>query len=143
MGFAGDLGTLIIIGKNPDVYGAVVIQNIGYQTAYIDVIDEMPMNLKAGLGCRFAVFSDISITVAIDTNRLITKDELPTLDIGGDLCFWRFLNFRAGIGLRHDAERFSFGFGINLQDVRFSYAYQPFDFLGDTHRITLDIEFKK
>ncbi|HPD19407.1 MAG TPA: hypothetical protein PLF61_07070, partial [Candidatus Goldiibacteriota bacterium] len=82
-------------------------------------------------------------TVALDTNRLVTKDELPTLDIGGDLCFAKFINLRGGMGLRHDDEKFSFGFGINLQDVRFSYAYQPFDFLGDTHRITLDIEFKK
>lgn len=142
-GFAGDIGTLVIIGKNPDVYGALVVQNIGYQTAYIDIVDEMPINFKAGLGCKFSIFDTTAITIAIDTNRLMTKDELPTLDIGGDLCFQKFLSIRGGIGLRHDAERFSFGFGINLQDVQFSYAYQPFDFLGDTHRLTLDIEFKK
>ncbi len=142
-GFAGDIGTLIIIGKNPDIFGAIVIQNLGFQTAYIDVVDEMPVNIKAGLGCKFDLFGNTMITITLDTNRLMTKDELPTLDIGGDLCFQKFLSIRAGIGLRHDAERFSFGFGINLQDVRFSYAYQPFDFLGDTHRITLDIEFRK
>jgi hypothetical protein len=140
-GLACDIGTLIKINKNPDFFGAFVIQNIGYQTAYLDIIDEMPTNIKAGVSCKFAIFNDIVITIAFDTNRLIKKDELPTLDIGGDLCFAKFFSIRAGIGLRHDTERFSLGFGINMQNVRFSYAFQPFDFLGDTHRITLDIEF--
>jgi len=142
-GFAVDFGAMIYINKNPEILGGFTVQNIGYQTAYIDIVDEMPVNIKAGMSFKTNIINDLSILIAIDTNRLVIKDELPILDIGCELCFKKFLSLRSGIGLHHDAERFSFGFGINLANVKFSYAFVPYDFLGDTHRITLDIEFKK
>jgi len=138
-GFAADLGLLFAIAKNPDTYAGLVIQNIGSQSAYISVVDPMPTNFKAGMGMKLKIGDAAKLTMGLDVNRLVSKDELPTLDLGADLNIFEVLCLRAGYGFRHDASSVSMGIGVLLDKVTFSYSYQPFDVLGATNRISLDI----
>ena len=138
-GFAADIGVLLAVAKNPDVYAGLVIQNIGNQSAYISVIDAMPTNVKAGMGMKLKIGDAAKLTMGLDVNRLLSKDEMPTLDLGADLSIFDVLCIRAGYGFRHDVVNLSMGVGILLDKVTFSYSYQPFDTLGSTHRISLDV----
>jgi hypothetical protein len=141
-GAAIDIGALLKFGENPDTYGGIAIQNIGFQSAYIDVADAMPLNFKAGLGIHFDIIDKTSACVAVDVNRLLTKDEMPTLDFGAEALVQNILALRAGYGIRHDVMKASFGVGIILDRVHFSYSFQPFDALGSNHRVSLDVIFK-
>ncbi len=139
-GFAFDIGGRMQLGCNPDIYAGFVLQNAGVQGAYISIADPMPINLKAGIGARIHAGSAAIITLGVDVNRLVMKDELPTLDIGAEADVFQMISIRAGYGFRHDTGNLSLGIGVNMEKVRFSYSYQPFEMLGAAHRISLDIE---
>lgn len=138
-GFAADFGLLCTLGQNPDTYAGLVVQNIGAQTAYISVVDPLPANLKAGMGMKMKIGDAAKLTLGLDVNRLISKDETPTLDLGADLNIFDCLCVRAGYGFRYDVANVSMGIGLLLDRVTFSYSYQPFDVLGAIHRISLDV----
>lgn len=138
-GFAFDAGLLVKLGSSPDTFGGVMIQNVGTQDAYIEVADPLPMNLKVGLSTSFKPSDFAVVLLCVDVNRLLTKDEMPTLDIGAEVVIGGAFAVRAGYGLRHDKGNLALGVGINMEKVRFSYAFQPFDELGACHRISLDL----
>jgi len=140
MGLAVDAGALALIAKDPDTFGGICVQNIGFQEAYIKVADQMPVNLKAGISTRFTIKDAGKIRFSLDVNRLWIKDELPTLDLGVDSELFEIFSVRVGYGFRHDISSVSLGIGLILDKVRFSYAYQPYDALGVAHRISIDIE---
>ncbi|HPI03353.1 MAG TPA: PorV/PorQ family protein [Candidatus Goldiibacteriota bacterium] len=139
IGFAFDAGGIIKIGSNPDTYGGISVQNIGWQQAYIKIADTMPINIKAGVSTSYDISQEVNIGASVDVNRLWIKDELPTLDLGAECTMFKILCARAGYGFRHDAANLSIGIGVLLEKVKFAYAYQPFDTLGATHRISLDM----
>jgi len=142
-GFALDAGIQAKLGEDPDTYAGFSIQNIGSQGAYIDVADPLPMNIKAGLGIRFFPVEFMSVLITADVNRLfLREDELPTLDMGTECVLYDSICLRAGYGFRHDVANVSLGLGVIMEKVCFSYAFQPFDTLGATHRISLDIVLK-
>ena len=138
-GFAFDAGLLVKLGSAPDTYGGAMIQNVGTQSAYIDVAGPLPMNFKVGLSTSFKPSDFACVLLCVDVNRLLTKDEMPTLDMGAEVTISEVFSVRAGYGLRHDTGNLALGVGINMEKVRFSYAFQPFDMLGDCHRISLDL----
>jgi hypothetical protein len=139
-GAAIDAGALVTLGKSPDTRAGICVQNIGAQTAYISVADPLPTNIKAGISTKFAVKSVGNFLLSLDVNRLLGKDETPTLDTGLEAEVYDMLVLRAGYGFRHDVAGLSLGIGILLEKVKFSYSYQPFDTLGTAHRLTLDLD---
>ena len=102
----------------------------------------MPVNFRAGLGMHIKLFDRTAACVAVDVNRLLTRDELPTLDLGCEVLLQDILALRAGYGIRHDVMKFSLGVGVVLDRIQFSYSYQPFEELGSNHRVSLDVIFK-
>ena len=138
-GFAADVGARVRLGKDPDTYAGVAIQNLGTQSAYISTVDPMPVNIKAGLGFKVKMGDLADVTAGLDVNRLISKDETPTMDAGADVELLQVLSLRAGYGFRHDSGGLTMGVGVDLDRVKFSYSYEPFDILGAAHRISLDI----
>jgi len=141
-GIAADLGMLFKIASVPDVFAGINLQNIGYQTAYISVPDTLPLNLKAGLGIKNKFNDIISFTGAMDVNRLLVSNEPPTLDIGAELALYDTVFLRGGFGFRYSDNNLSVGLGFEIEKkAMLSYAYQPFDMLGDTHRLSLDWMF--
>ena len=140
MGFAADAGLFVFLAHDPDTRAGLVLQNVGAQSAYISISDPLPTNIKGGLSTKFKVKGFGNFLVAADVNRLVGKDETPTLDLGLEAEFYDMLVLRCGYGFRHDVSNISVGLGVLLQKIKFSYAYQPYDVLGAAHRITLDIE---
>jgi hypothetical protein len=140
MGFAADAGVFVMLAQSPDTRAGLVLQNVGAQSAYINISDPLPTNIKGGISTKIKVQGIGNFLVSADVNRLIGKDELPTLDLGLEAEVYDVLVIRAGYGFRHDMANVSAGIGVLLQKIKFSYAYQPFDVLGVAHRITLDIE---
>jgi|GEM_PF-1278637 hypothetical protein len=140
-GFAGDIGVLVKMSANPDTFAGITLQNLGSQSAFISVVDPLPANIKAGMGVKIPMGDIVKVTAGLDVNRLILKDELPTLDIGGDVTISNVLSLRAGYGFRYDSQSVSLGIGLTMDNIRFSYSYQPFDTLGDTNRISVDVDF--
>jgi hypothetical protein len=140
VGIAADAGVFVELANNPDTRAGAVIQNLGSQSAYIEISDPLPANIKAGLSTKFKIPDIGNLLFAVDVNRLMGKDEIPTLDLGLEAEVYNILALRAGYGFRHDLANLSFGIGILLEKIKFSYAYQPYDALGTAHRITLDLE---
>jgi len=141
IGIAFDAGMLFNLGLNPDVCAGIAVQNIGDQGAFISVKDPLPSNVKAGMSVKLKETGIGTVTLAMDVNRLLLRDEMPTLDIGGEVEIFEVFCVRAGYGFRHDVANMSAGMGLIMGDIRFSYAFQPFDMLGTTHRFSLDVEF--
>ncbi len=139
-GVAADAGVFVELGSNPDTRAGAVIQNIGFQSAYVEISDPLPSNIKAGLSTKFKVLGVASLLFSVDVNRLFGKDEVPTLDFGAEAQIYDIFVARAGYGFRHDLSGLSTGIGVLLDKIRFSYAYQPFGNLGTAHRITLDMQ---
>jgi len=139
-GLAADAGVFVFLAHNPDTRAGFVLQNVGAQSAYISISDPLPTNIKGGLSTKFNIKDIGNVLVAADVNRLIGKDELPTLDLGVEAEVYDVLVLRCGYGFRYDVAGVSFGIGVLLQKIEFSYSYQPYDVLGTAHRLTLDIK---
>ncbi len=141
-GIAADAGMLMKLNSNPDTFIGLALQNIGYQTAYISVPDTLPLNLKAGFGLKNTFTDFFDLTAALDVNRLMVSNDLPTLDMGVEGGFYHIVYLRMGFGLRHSDNNLSVGLGFLIEKkAMLSYAYQPFGNLGDTHRLSLDWNF--
>lgn len=140
-GVAFDAGMIMKFGEDPDTYGSLVVQNVGFQDAYIEVVDSMPVNLKAGIGTKFRISPEVRAQVAVDVNRLVIKDENPTLETGVELTFLESMSLRVGYGFRHDDSGLTAGIGLKTEQVKFGYAFKPFEMLGTEHRISVEYEF--
>ena len=92
------------------------------------------------MSARFKVNGIGKILVDIDVNRLVSRNEIPTLDAGMEAQIYDVLVLRAGYGFRQDMANVALGIGVLLDKVRFSYSYTPYDVLGTAHRLTLDID---
>ena len=139
-GFAFDTGLLVKISRNPDVYIGAALQNIGKQSAFVSQADVLPLNLKIGLGYVYDVSKDFKITADVDTNRILVQDDGADIGGGVELDFYDLFYLSAGIGAKQEASNVTAGAGIHINDLfRLSYAYQPFEDLGATHRISIDL----
>lgn len=139
-GFAVDAGVLMKISNNPDVYIGGALQNIGGQSAFIEKADILPLNLKLGLGYIYQVNEYFKITAAVDTNRILVVSNGADIGAGVELEFYKLFYLSVGLGVKQEASNLSAGAGIHINDLfRLSYAYQPFEDLGATHRLSLDL----
>lgn len=140
-GFAIDIGGLIIFQTTPRTTFGAVLQNLGTQDAYIEEVEEMPLNLKAGFAVFFTVLSKDDLKVDIDFNKLVRRPDDPALSAGIEARVMETLYLRAGYESLYDEGNFFFGLGLEAKKLRFSYAYQPFGDFGSLHRISLDAGF--
>jgi hypothetical protein len=139
-GLAFDAGLLMKLGTDPDVYMGIVLQNAGWQTAYETQADAMPVIIKIGAGVKLRTAGFLSLLIDIDVSRLITADETSDIGTGMELGFYDVFYVSAGFGLKHSGDNYSVGAGIRpVRQAKISYAFQPFEGLGLTHRISLDL----
>jgi hypothetical protein len=139
-GFAFSLGALWKLTESPDLYIGFTIQNIGGQTAYESVTDELPANLTVGLGLKHKINDIMKITAAADIGRVIVNKYFPDIGAGAEVGFYDIVFMSAGFGLKQEGDTVSFGIGIRAMDsLRISYAFQPYENLGATHRLSLDV----
>jgi len=141
-GIALDFGGLAKIGKNPDMYFGIALQNIGSQTAYETLSEPLPVNLKTGVSVRFNITDYCRVIADLDINKIETINEPPDIGAGAELCFFNIFCLEAGYGVKQDGNNVSLGAGIFLmRAARISYAFQPVSDLGINNRISADIFF--
>jgi len=140
-----DFGTLYDVG----VLGAKIgmsIQNIGSDMTFIDEKVKMPVFFR--VGGSFDVMQQ-------GENRLIAAaefthppDNSEKLNLGAEYGFHDYLFLRGGYKLNYDTEGLTAGFGVKFpltivksSVARLDYAYQDMNFLGTTHRVSVNVGF--
>ena len=140
-----DFGTLYDVG----VLGAKIgmsIQNIGSDMTFIDEKVKMPVFFR--VGGSFDVMQQ-------GENRLIAAaefthppDNSEKLNLGAEYGFHDYLFLRGGYKLNYDTQGLTAGFGVKFpltlvksSVARLDYAYQDMNFLGTTHRVSLNLGF--
>lgn len=97
----------------------------------------MPINLKAGASVKLL---DERLLMALDANKPI--DNNVHLRLG--LEYWLIDVFALRVGYRTDLDigsGFCGGIGLKLMNYQIDYGFVPYSELGDTHRISLSMEF--
>lgn len=140
-----DFGTLYDVG----VLGAKIgmsIQNIGSEMTFIEEKVKMPVFFR--VGGSFDVMQQ-------GENRLIAAaefthppDNSEKLNLGAEYGFHDYLFVRGGYKLNYDTEGLTAGFGVKFpltivksSVARLDYAYQDMNFLGTTHRVSVNVGF--
>ena len=108
---------------------------------------ELPLKLQIGLSRKFQLFENQSLTVAIDATH--ANDNAEYVNIGGELGLFNDLLYLRGgykaLFLDDSQEGLTLGVGINygleVINFGFDYAFQEYDFLGDTHSFAVRLRF--
>jgi hypothetical protein len=146
-GFTVDIGGLYSPSVLPGFTGAIVVRNAGIQTkAFYSENDPMPTEIAAGVSQKF-----------LRGNLLVAMDAKQPLD--GKLDFAagleytpvEMLSLRAGWNLsaKQTADNagggfidaMGFGMGTHYNQFSLDYAWKPCAELGNTHRISLGMNF--
>lgn len=139
-GFAFGLGALWKFKDDPDIYIGCTLQNLGAPTAYESVTDDLPALLTVGLGLKHKFSDIINITADADMGRMLLNKYFPDIGAGAELGFYNMVFISAGFGIKQEGDTISLGAGIRaLESLKIWYAFQPFENLGATHRLSLDI----
>ncbi len=133
---AFDLGALY---KTPidNLSFGICIQNLGSGLKFIQHKSDLPMNLKSGVSAKLL---DEHLLIAFDVNKPI--DNKVNGRFG--LEYWLIDTFAIRAGYRTDEDMgsgFSGGIGLKLMNYQIDYGFAPYGELGDTHRISLRMDF--
>lgn len=133
---AFDLGTFY---KTPidNLSFGLCLQNLGSGLKFIRDKSDLPMNLKAGASVKLL---DEHLLMALEANKSI--DNNVHLRFG--LEYWLIDAFALRAGYRTDLDigsGFSGGVGLKVLNYQIDYGFVPYGKLGDTHRISLSMEF--
>lgn len=127
--FLGNIGLLYPLSEQLTL-GAVV-QNLGTQLGN----DSLPLTLKMGIA-----LSRETLTLAADIAKPQDNDVYWCL--GAEWWIQDTIALRAGYKTNQDiGPGWSAGLGFIFQRTRLDYAYVPYGDLGDTHRISLGMNF--
>lgn len=136
-GFGIDLGTQLAIGKN--LKAGILLQDIiGPRMKLINLTERTPFTIRAGMA--YLIESDKS-----PFNTMFVLDlEKPER---------RSVKVRAGVEMIHetgvvlrggyDRDNFTMGMGLRYKELHFDYAYKFIEYLTDSHRFSLTLEFGK
>lgn len=108
---------------------------------------ELPLKLQIGLSKDFELFENQRFTVAIDATH--PNDNAEYINVGGELAlFDNILSLRGGyktLLLDDSQEGLTLGFGLNyalgIFSIGFDYAFQQYQYLGDTHSFGMLLTF--
>jgi hypothetical protein len=142
-GAAFDAGILARVkDKEPEIDLGCVLQNIGWQSAYITKPEALPINLKTGIGFKFKALNFCRISADIDVNKKVLLDEYADIGAGVEFNFFESMFLRAGYGFKHEGNTVSLGAGaVLLKLFEISYAFVPLEDLGAVHRMSIDVFF--
>jgi hypothetical protein len=109
---------------------------------------ELPLRLQIGLSRDFLFLENQRLTLAVDATH--PNDNSQYLNIGGELALLdELIMLRAGyktLFLEDSQEGLTLGVGLKYDGLSFinfglDYAYQQFEFLGDTHSFGILLKF--
>ncbi len=135
-GYAFDIGTLIKIRNNLDM--GIVVQNMGNSMKFVSESDELPLNVKAGVGYKPVS----SVLVALDVS--MPNDDDTYISSGVEYSFM-FQNIsiapRIGYNSQTDPGGTQAGIGFYFSKLDFDFAYAGFGDLGDTYQVSFTVNF--
>ena len=133
-GCAGDAGLSFYLDKNTVV--GMAGRNFGslYKIEQID--EQLAQEFDLGVSHKFT-FGPSTLLAAVDGVEPI--DDNAHFRGGLEYAYKEQLFVRAGYRADYDTDGFTTGLGIAYANMRFDYAYAPFNVLGDTQRITLTL----
>ena len=140
---AADIGAKYGIAPGDRFSAGLVLQNIGGKMKYVSEKDPLPFNLKAG-----AAYKPISSwTIAADAD--MPSDSALLFGLGSEFRMEMgegvMAACRAGYNTRAKdlggLAGFAVGAGGSYGEVSLDYAFVPFGGLGNTHKISLSIDF--
>jgi len=108
---------------------------------------ELPLKLQIGLSKDFQLFEDQRFTIAVDATH--PNDNSEYVNVGGELAlFDNIFCLRGGyktLFLEDSQEGLTLGAGLNytlgILTIGIDYAFQEYDFLGDTHSFGVLLKF--
>jgi len=108
---------------------------------------ELPLKLQIGLSKDFQLFEDQRFTIAVDATH--PNDNTEYVNVGGELAlFDDIFSLRGGykaLFLEDSQEGLTLGAGLNytlgILTIGIDYAFQKYDFLGDTHSFGVMLKF--
>jgi hypothetical protein len=140
-----DFGTLYDVG----VMGAKIgmsIQNLGSDMTFIDEKVKMPVFFR--VGGSFDVMQQGDNRLIASAEFTHPPDNSEKLNLGAEYGFHDFFFLRGGYKLNYDTQGLTAGFGVKFpltivksSVARLDYAYQDMDFLGATHRVSVNVGF--
>jgi outer membrane protein OmpA-like peptidoglycan-associated protein len=149
VGASADLGALFKpFGRSLSL--AVVVQNLGIQTAYESDSDPLPITLKFGGAWRLYDANNRNwFNALLDVNKSL--DDRFHYNIGAELWLFDLLALRGGYQLSEggddlqsdstDLANVTVGAGFRFGAANLDYAFVPLGELGYTHRISASWKF--
>jgi hypothetical protein len=136
-GAAIDFGLGYQIGK---VKIGCAVTNIGPKMKFIQDAYSLPLTLDLGAGCEVGTG-----VVALDIKHQLLE-EYTTVGLGAEQWITDFFAVRAGYLYRKENNLgglfgFSGGIGFQVGQYYIDYAFVPFEGLGSSQRISLNIKF--
>ncbi|MCX5797746.1 MAG: PorV/PorQ family protein [Elusimicrobia bacterium] len=134
---AVDLGVLSPRFFDDRLRLAVTARNLGGTLKYDQAEESLPLAFKAG--AAFHITKDW--LTALDVGA--PKNDSPYADFGTEYLlavgdFWRFAG-RAGFSSQNLSP--SVGIGVGCKTLSVDYAFVPYNYLGDVHRVSLTFSF--
>jgi hypothetical protein len=108
---------------------------------------ELPLKLQIGLSKDFQFLENQKLTIAVDATH--SNDNAEYINVGGELALFDDLLYLRGgykaLFLEDSQEGLTLGVGINygLEVIYFGfdYAFQEYEFLGNTHSFGVRLRF--
>ncbi|MEK6647509.1 MAG: PorV/PorQ family protein [Candidatus Firestonebacteria bacterium] len=138
---AADIGFLWVLFKNG--FLGLNVQNLGQNMKFGNGTSPLPMTTRVG----FAVLPTEGLTIATDVS--IPRDDDVKVSIGIENWIENIFAVRAGYWYKTGGMQYSSsltgltagaGFAI-LDSYGLDYAFEPYEDLGNTHRISLTLKF--
>lgn len=132
------------------LFAGLSIQNAGYQTAFIQVADPLPEVVRAGILYHYSLgrlyhsqIEDNRMTVSVEHVFSLVEGEVDRNLAGVEFGLGESFFFRGGLMIGEELAGYSLGFGAAYENFRLDYAYVPYEYLGDTHRLQLTYSFSE
>ena len=132
-----DAGSVLKLGGTWTA--ALAVQNLGGKIGP----DDLPLTVRGGAAASLLAGK---LSAAADVDWL-ANDKLAYLSVGAEYSLARYLAVRAGYQFGRSQDKLggltglAAGMGLKFGEFSLDYAYVPFGDLGDTHRMTMGLNF--
>ncbi|MFH1823857.1 MAG: PorV/PorQ family protein [Candidatus Firestonebacteria bacterium] len=139
---AGDIGALCKLNMLVEnLVVGLAVSNIGTKIKE----DSLPMTLRAGLSMRFSILQEKDLLAAAGV-YLPFESSVIAENVGVEYWYDHMFAVRLGYKVGYDVGNFTAGIGFKsiLEGIfgyQIDYSYAPSGNLGDTHRISVTLNF--